>query len=78
MTPKRPEQRSEVPETPRATEKEGLWLAALVVRLQKKAAPDSGGRQPQHPSGSQQSSLCAQIRHDEKDLCNLDVPEYRQ
>ena len=57
---------------------EGLWLAALVVRLQFYAAPESGGRQQQNPSGSQQSSLCAQVRNDEKDLCNLDVPEYRQ
>ena len=27
-----------------------MWLAALVVRLQFQAAPESGGRQPQHPS----------------------------
>ena len=42
------------PRTPRATGREGEWLAALVVRLQFYAAPESGGRQPQHPSRSKQ------------------------
>ena len=35
-------------------QREVLWLAALVVRLQFYAAPESGGRQPQHPSRSDQ------------------------
>ena len=36
-----------------------MWLATLVVRLQFHAAPESGGRQPQHPSrGKQPLSLC--------------------
>ena len=36
-----------------------LWLAALMVRLQFQAAPQSGERQPQHLSRSYQLSLCA-------------------
>ena len=64
MTPQRPETTNRSPRTPRATEKEGLWLAALVVRLQFHAAPESGGRQPQHPSRIEPLlSLCALILH---------------
>ena len=68
MTPQRPEQRSEVPEHRGPQRKKDLWLASLVVGLQFQAAPESGGRQPQHPSGSQQPFLCARILHDAKDL----------
>ena len=65
------------PRTPRATEREGLWLATLKVLLQFQAVPESSGRQPQHPSGSQQPCLCALIHNDEKDLWNPEVPELR-
>ena len=59
MTPRRLWWSESKSQNPRATERVGEWPAALVVRLQFYAAPESGGRQPQHPSRSKQPfSLC--------------------
>ena len=75
------EERTEVPEH-QGQQREGLWLAASEVRLQFYAAPESGGRQPQHPSRSHQPiSLCpapsqrkgTKIEHDEQHRLNTKV-----
>ena len=67
MTPQRPEQRTEVPEN-RGTQRNKdcgwrLWWYASSF----KPPPESGGRQPQHSSRSQQPFLCALIHHDRDD-----------
>ena len=66
-TPQRPEQRSEVPEHRGQQRNKDLLLAALEVRLQFQAAPESGGRQQQQSSRSHQPFLCALIRYDRDD-----------
>ena len=45
MTPQRLRNNEPKSQNTQGTEREGLWLAALVVRLQFHAAPDCGGRQ---------------------------------